>query len=76
MDKYPIKDIKEWARLRKTSEEIAEAIFELANNDELLAQQIWENGHDSVLASAFTKTDKDELIWGGEITPRRDRTEL
>lgn len=76
MDKHPIKDMKEWARLRKTSEEIAEAIFELANNDELLAQQIWENGHDSVLASAFTKTDKDELVWGGEIATRRDGAEL
>lgn len=71
MYKDPIKDIKEWARLRKTSEEIAEAIFELANNDELLAQQIWENGDDRVLTTAFARTDKSELIWGGEVATRR-----
>lgn len=31
--------IAEWARLRETSIEIAHAIFELAKNDEVLAQK-------------------------------------
>lgn len=30
-------NIKAWANTRETSHEIAEAIFELANNDETLA---------------------------------------
>lgn len=32
-------NIKAWANTRETSHEIAEAIFELANNDEVLAQK-------------------------------------
>ena len=41
--------IAEWARLRETSIEIAHAIFELAKNDEVLAQKIWDEGSDEVL---------------------------
>ena len=34
--------VGEWASLRNTSPEIAEAIFEVAHYDEKLAEQIWE----------------------------------
>lgn len=34
--------VGEWASLRNTSLEIAEAIFELAKYDEKLAEKIWE----------------------------------
>ena len=33
--------VGEWASLRNTSPEIAEAIFEVAHYDEKLAEQIW-----------------------------------
>ncbi len=57
--------VGEWASLRNTSSpEIAEAIFEVAHYDEKLAEQIWEEGSDEVLAPAFAKTDKDSLFWG------------
>lgn len=62
--------IKEFAEVRNTSIEIAEAIFEVANNDETLAQQIWEEGNDKVLEIAFSKTDKDTLFWGTESVSR------
>ncbi|WP_218057845.1 YccJ family protein, partial [Gilliamella apicola] len=42
--KKEMHDIKAWATIRETSIEIAEAIFELANNDETLAEQIWSEG--------------------------------
>ncbi|MBW7983264.1 YccJ family protein [Enterobacillus tribolii] len=58
--------IAEWARLRETSIEIARAIFELAKNDEVLAQKIWDEGNDEVLPLAFAQTDADELYWGDE----------
>ncbi len=64
--------IAEWARVRETSLEIAEAIFELAHDDETLAQQIWEEGNDKVLPLAFAKTNKDQLYWGDETIDRRD----
>ncbi|WP_379962601.1 YccJ family protein [Edwardsiella ictaluri] len=64
--------IAEWARVRETSLEIAEAIFELANGDETLAQQIWEEGNDDVLSRAFAKTDQDQLYWGDETISRAD----
>jgi|UPI00077EE8AB hypothetical protein len=70
MDKHAIKDIRDWAKLRRTSIEIAEVIFELANNDEMLAQKIWENGDDQVLAKAFANTEKNQLLWGGEVAER------
>ena len=40
--------VGEWASLRNTSPEIAEAIFELAHYDEKLAEKIWEEGSDEV----------------------------
>lgn len=50
--------VGEWASLRNTSPEIAEAIFEVANYDEKLAEQIWEEGNDEVLVRAFEKPTK------------------
>lgn len=56
--------VGEWASLRNTSPEIAEAIFEVAGYDEKMAEKIWEEGSDEVLVKAFAKTDKDSLFWG------------
>lgn len=64
--------IGEWAALRNTSPEIAEAIFELANYDEKLAEKIWEEGSDEVLPKAFSKTDKDSLFWGEQTVERKN----
>ncbi|AKJ42510.1 YccJ family protein [Pragia fontium] len=64
--------IKEWARIRETSVEIAEAIFQLADNDEVKAQQIWDEGCDEVLPIAFSKTDADILYWGEESIERKN----
>ena len=41
--------VGEWASLRNTSPEIAEAIFEVAGYDEKMAEKIWEEGSDEVL---------------------------
>ena len=64
--------VGEWASLRNTSPEIAEAIFEVAHYDEKLAEQIWEEGSDEVLALAFAKTDKDALFWGEQTIERKN----
>jgi hypothetical protein len=64
--------VGEWASLRNTSLEIAEAIFELANYDEKLAEKIWEEGRDEVLSRAFAKTDKDSLFWGEQTIERKN----
>lgn len=50
--------VGEWASLRNTSPEIAEAIFEVAHYDEKLAEKIWEEGSDEVLIKAFEKQTK------------------
>lgn len=63
-------NIKSWAEIRNTSIEIAEAIFEVANNDEALAQKIWEEGSDKVLELAFAKTKADKLFWEEETIER------
>lgn len=65
-------NIKSWASVRETSIEIAEAIFEAAGDDEALAQKIWEEGSDDVLAKAFTKTDANQLYWGDETVERKN----
>ncbi|MFZ4832773.1 YccJ family protein [Rouxiella sp. Mn2063] len=65
-------NIKAWAEIRETSQEIAEAIFELAKNDEVLAQKIWEEGSDEVLPIAFAKTKEDYLFWGEEKIDRQN----
>lgn len=65
-------NIKAWADIRETSEEIAEAIFELAGNNEVLAQKIWEEGSDEVLPLAFSKTKDDFLFWGEEKIERKN----
>ncbi len=64
--------ITEWAKIRDTSIEIAQAIFELANNDEVLAEKIWEEGSDEVLPLAFSKTKADRLFWGEETIERKN----
>ncbi|QRG77631.1 YccJ family protein [Citrobacter sp. R56] len=64
--------VGEWASLRNTSREIAEAIFEVAQYDEKLAEKIWEEGSDEVLVKAFTKTDKDSLYWGEQTIDRKN----
>ncbi|ANI83567.1 MULTISPECIES: YccJ family protein [Kosakonia] len=64
--------VGEWASLRNTSPEIAEAIFEVADYDEVLAEKIWEEGSDDVLLRAFDKTDKDELFWGEQTIERKN----
>ena len=64
--------VGEWASLRNTSPEIAEAIFEVADYDEALAEKIWEEGSDDVLLRAFDKTDKDELFWGEQTIERKN----
>lgn len=63
--------VGEWARLRNTSSEIAEAIFEVAHYDEKLAEKIWEEGSDEVLIKAFEKTNKDSLFWGEQTIERK-----
>lgn len=67
-----IYNIRSWANIRETSIEIAEAIFELANNDEKLAEQIWEEGSDEVLKQAFAKTKVDKLFWGEQTIERKN----
>ena len=64
--------VGEWASLRNTSPEIAEAIFELAKYDEKVAEQIWEEGSDAVLELACSKTDKDALFWGEQTIERKN----
>ena len=61
--------VGEWAGLRNTSPEIAEAIFEVAHYDEKLAEKIWEEGSDEVL---IEKTDKDSLFWGEQTIERKN----
>ena len=67
-----IYNIRSWANVRETSIEIAEAIFELANNDEKLAEQMWEEGSDEVLKKAFAKTKADKLFWGEQTIERKN----
>ena len=65
--------VGEWATLRHTSREIAEAIFEVANYDERLAEEIWrQQGSDDVLMRAFDKTDQDVLTWDDKTVERRN----
>ncbi|OCG01809.1 YccJ family protein [Gilliamella sp. wkB308] len=70
--KKEIHDLRSWAKIRETSLEIAEAIFELANNDEKLAEQIWSEGSDEVLPLAFSKTKADRLFWGEQTIERKN----
>ncbi|MCX8601349.1 MULTISPECIES: YccJ family protein [unclassified Gilliamella] len=70
--KKEIHDIRSWASIRETSIEIAEAIFELANYDEKLAEQIWSEGSDEVLPLAFSKTKADKLFWGEQTIERKN----
>ena len=64
--------VGEWASLRNTSPEIAEAIFEVAKYDEKLAEQIWEEGSDVFLKKKKKKTDKDSLFWGEQTIERKN----
>ena len=65
-------NVKSWATVRETSVEIAEAIFELAGNDEVLAQKIWEEGSDEALEKAFAKPPPISFI--GERKPSSGKT--
>ncbi|AHF77603.1 hypothetical protein Sant_2572 [Sodalis praecaptivus] len=65
-------DVSAWADIRQTSIEIAVAIFEVANDDEALAQKIWEEGSDEALQIAFARTDKNQLYWGEETVERKN----
>lgn len=71
-NKKELHEIKAWANVRQTSIEIAQAIFELANDDTVLADKIWEEGCDEVLTLAFTKTDADKLFWGEQTIERKN----
>ena len=65
--------VGEWASLRNTSPEIAEAIFEVANYDERLAEEIWrQQGSDDVLIRAFEKTNQDVLTWDDKTVERKN----
>lgn len=65
--------VGEWASIRSTSPEIAEAIFELANYDERIAETLWEQqGSDEVLIKAFEKTDENALTWDNKIVERKN----
>lgn len=71
--KKEIHELKSWAAAHEsTSLEIAEAIFELAKNDDALAEKIWNEGTDEVLPLAFAKTDADHLFWGLERIDRKN----
>lgn len=54
--------VGEWASLRNTSPEIAEAIFEVAGYDEKMAEKIWEEGSDEVLVKAFAKEGANKQV--------------
>jgi len=69
--KKELHEIKAWASTRQTSLEI-EAIFELANYDNVLAEKIWEEGSDEVLPLAFAKTDANKLFWGEQTIERKN----
>lgn len=72
-NKKDIHELKSWAKAHEsTSIEIAEAIFELANNDDALAEKIWSEASDEVLPLAFSKTDADHLFWGLERIDRKN----
>ena len=45
--------VGEWASLRNTSPEIAEAIFEVAGYDEKMAEKIWEEYTEKPMALAL-----------------------
>ncbi|MFV8208536.1 YccJ family protein [Enterobacter cloacae complex sp.6701988] len=64
--------MSEWAKVRETSIEIAQAIFELAKGNEVLAEKIWEEGSDEVLPLAFSKTTEDKLFWGEQTIERKN----
>jgi len=65
--------VGEWASLRHTSPEIAEAIFEVANYDEKLAEEIWrQQGNDEVLFRAFDKTEADVVTWDDTVVERKN----
>ncbi|PKH24228.1 hypothetical protein CIG19_07260 [Enterobacterales bacterium CwR94] len=65
--------VGEWASIRDTSPEIAEAIFEVAQWDEKKAQQIWaDQGSNDVLVKAFSLTDDNYLTWDNKVVERKN----
>ena len=72
-EQFKAHHVGEWATLRHTSPEIAEAIFEVANYDERLAEEIWrQQGSDEVLFRAFEKTDQYVLTWDDKPVERKN----
>lgn len=65
-----------WADARQTSIEVAEAIFQFADDDDQ-ADKIWEDPEyfglfEKVRAAAFRMTDESVLHWGVEKIFRKD----
>lgn len=66
-------DISSFASSREISNEIAEAILEMASSEQE-AEEIWEEPTDSQRSEIITRawelanSDEDELCWGGIIT--------
>ncbi|MFQ9948733.1 MAG: YccJ family protein [Escherichia coli] len=63
--------VGEWASLRNTSPEIAEAIFEVAGYDEKMAEKIWEEGSDEVLSKPLLRPIKIRF-WGEQTIERKN----
>ena len=65
--------VGEWASLRNTSPEIAEAIFRSRRvRRKNGGKDFGEEGSDEVLVKAFAKTDKDSLFWGEQTIERKN----
>ena len=65
--------VGEWASLRNTSPEIAEAIFEVAGYDEKMAEKIWEEGSDEVLVKDLClRPIKIRFFWGEQTIERKN----
>lgn len=64
-------EIEKWAGSRETSTEIASAICEVANHNELMMDRMWEHPSEyekeTVEMLAFDRCDDYELFWG-ELT--------
>jgi hypothetical protein len=77
-------NIEQWSHKRETSEEIAIAIFEVAEDQkenskstatiEEIADYIWQEGlhANKIISIAFKNTDNDELYWGEETVLRSE----
>ncbi len=75
-------ELQEWGESRETSWEVAQAIFEFAENDEKRANEIWEDG---IYFDHFNEIKKraieinnreDECLWWGEERISTERDEM